>query len=274
MRRLTIAVVVFIAAQAPRPAFEAASVKVNTDPAGPSRVATFPTRLSAVNATLHMLVRYAFNVQDYRLSGGPNWMDTDRFDIEGAAGHAAEFDEVRLMVRTLLEDRFKLRSHVEQREQPVFVLTVARRDGKLGDHLSPSGAECKPVTAPRGAPPPPPPPPAGAPRVQGCPSLFGIGGMSARRIPISVMIANLLSSLNRHVVDQTNLTGNFDIDLSWTPDQLPQGPPGAPVRVMPFDPNGPSLSTALQEQLGLKLESSRAAVDVVVIDSVEKPSSD
>src|SRR5215470_19100119 len=134
MRKLLIvAACLSAAAQMPRPAFEAASVKPNTDSRAIVRVATFPNRLSAVNATLHMLVRYAFNVPDYRLSGGPSWMDADRFDVEGTAGRTAEFDEVRAMTRTLLEDRFLLRSHVEQRDQPIFVLTVARRDGKLGD---------------------------------------------------------------------------------------------------------------------------------------------
>ena len=264
------------AAQAARPEFDAASVKVNAAHDGPSRVATFPNRLSAVNATLHMLVRYAFNVPDYRLSGGPNWMDADRFDVEGTAGRTADFDEVRAMTRALLEDRFLLRSHVEQRDQPIFVLTVARRDGKLGDQLSPSSAECKPVTPLLGPqPPPPPPPPGAAPGVPGCPSLFGLGGISARRIPMSLLILQLSSYLNRQIVDRTNLTGMFDLDLRWTPDQLPQAPPGAPpMRIMPFDPNGPSLSTALQEQLGLRFESERGAVDVLVIDSVEKPKSD
>jgi uncharacterized protein (TIGR03435 family) len=275
VRKVLLIAAALTAAQASRPAFDAASVKVNAVRDGPSRVATFPSRVSAVNATLHMLVRYAFNVQDYRLSGGPNWMDADRFDIEGTAGRTAEFDEVRAMTRTLLEDRFSLRSHVEQRDQPVFVLTVARRDGKLGDQLSPAGADCKPVTRPTGAPPPPPPPPPGTgPGVPGCPSMFGLGGISARRIPMSLLILSLSSYVNRHIVDRTNLTGMFDLDLRWTPDALPQGPPGAPVRIMPFDPNGPSLSTALQEQLGLRFESERGRVDVLVIDSVEKPTSD
>ena len=276
MRRLLIPVVCLIAAaQTPRPAFEAASVKVNTRNDGLTRVATFPTRFSAVNATLHMLVRYAFNLPDYRLSGGPNWMDGDRFDVEGAAGRTADFDEVRAMARTALEDRFMLRSHVEKRDQPIFVLTVARRDGKLGDQIAPAGEECKPVTPPPGAPPPPPPPPggfpAGGPR---CPSMLGLGAISGRKLPMSLLVSTLSNYLNRHIVDTTNLTGIFDLDLRWTPDQLRLGPPGAPVPVMPFDPNGPSLSTALQEQFGLKFESARGPVDVLVIDSVEKPSAD
>src|SRR6478672_10445504 len=113
MRRLLILAAGLVAlAQTPRPTFDAVSVKVNSG-GGLTRVATLPNRLSAVNATLHMLVRYAFNVPDYRLSGGPSWMDSDRFDIEGAAGRTAEFDEIRAMARTVLEDRFMVRSHVE-----------------------------------------------------------------------------------------------------------------------------------------------------------------
>lgn len=275
MRKLPILLVgLFAAGQAARPAFDAVSVKVNTAKEGLTRVATYPTRLSATNATLRMLVRYAFNVPDYRLSGGPNWMDSDRFDVEGVADHTAEFDELREMARTMLHDRFILRTHVEQRDQPIFLLTIARRDRKLGEQISPAGEECKPVTPPPGAPPPPPPPAGASQRTAGCPSLFGLGGISARKIPMSLLVSNLSSYLNRHIVDQTNLAGVFDIDLRWTPDQLPQGPPGAPVRIMPFDPNGPSLSTALQEQLGLKFESLRGPVDVLVIDAASKPSSD
>jgi uncharacterized protein (TIGR03435 family) len=273
-KALIVLVSLFAAGQAPRPAFDAVSVKVNPVKDGLTRVATFPTRFSASDATLHLLVRYAFDVPDYRLSGGPTWMDSDRFDIDGAAGRTAELDEIRAMARAMLEDRFMLRTHVERRDQPIFVLTLARRDGKLGDHMSRAGEACKPVTPLLGALPPPPPPADTAPRAPGCPSLFGLGGISGRRIPLSLLVLNLSSYLNRHIVDQTNLTGMFDVDLRWTPDELPKGPPGAPVRIMPFDPNGPSLSTALQEQLGLKFESSRGQLDVIVIDGASKPSSD
>jgi len=276
MRKLLVAGASLLTlAQTPRPSFDAASVKVDTAGSGLVRIATLPTRLSAVNVTLHMLVRYAFNVPDYRLSGGPNWMDSDRFDIEGAAGRVAEFDEIRAMTRSVLEDRFKLRSHVEQREQPIFVLTVARRDGRLGDQMIPAGDECKSITPPAGAPPPPPPPPggvpAGGPR---CPSMLGIGAVSGRKLPMSLLVSTLSNYLNRHIVDRTNLTGTFDLDLRWTPDNVNVTPGTAPFPVFPFDPNGPSLSTALQEQLGLKLDSSRGPVDVLVIDSVEKPTAD
>ncbi|HXE84715.1 MAG TPA: TIGR03435 family protein, partial [Gemmatimonadales bacterium] len=201
--------------------------------------------------------------------------DADRFDIEGAAGRTADFEEIRAMTRTVLEDRFKLRSHVEQREQPILVLTVARRDGRLGDDMAPAGGECKPITPPQGAPPPPPPPPGGAaaggPR---CPSMLGIGAISGRKLAMSLLVSTLANYLNRQIVDRTNLTGTFDLDLRWTPDNVNVAPGTAPFPVFPFDPNGPSLSTALQEQLGLKMESARGPVDVLAIDGAEKPTPD
>src|SRR3954470_14455055 len=115
MSRIVIAAVLLFAAQTPKPAFDAASVKVNTAQQQIVRVATFPTRLSAVNANLRLLLRYAYNLPDFRMIGGPDWMDTARFDIEGAAGGTVPFDAVRAMTRTLLEDRFKLRAHMETR---------------------------------------------------------------------------------------------------------------------------------------------------------------
>ncbi len=103
------------------------------------------------------------------------------------------------------------------------------------------------------------------------------GGVKAGGTPINQILQLLSQNVQRIVVDRTGLTGNYDIDLTWTPEQLPQGrgdaPPGAPA-LPPIDPNGPSLFTALQEQLGLKLESTRGPVDVLVIDKVERPSED
>jgi uncharacterized protein (TIGR03435 family) len=103
------------------------------------------------------------------------------------------------------------------------------------------------------------------------------GSLSAGGLPLSQFAANLSGNLQRIVVDRTGLTGTFDVDLTWTPDQIPQQqgprPPGAP-EFPPIDPNGPSLFTAVQEQLGLKLESTKAPVDVLVIDRAEKPMED
>ena len=104
--------------------------------------------------------------------------------------------------------------------------------------------------------------------------MLGIGAISARKIPMALLVSTLSNYVNRQIVDRTNLTGAFDLDLRWTPDDLSVAPGAAPFPVFPFDPNGPSLQTALQEQLGLKFESQRGPVDVLVIDSVEKPSAD
>jgi len=257
------------AQQAPRPAFEAASVKSNTSVGGFIRVMTPPGRFSVVNAPLRMVLRNAFALPDYRMSGGPGWIDTDRWDIEATAGGAATFDEIRAMTRTLLEDRFKLKTHTETRQLPIYVLSVARRDGKLGDQIKPSGAECLPITPPPGAPPPPPPPPGPAPRTQ-CGSMLGLGAMSGRKLRMERLVEVLSQYVGRRIVDQTNLDGEFDLDLRWMPDQVP-GRGGPPLL---SDDNAPSLFTALQEQLGFKLDASRGPVDVLVIDGVEKPSSD
>jgi uncharacterized protein (TIGR03435 family) len=276
MRRiLLVAAALLATAQTPRPAFDAASVKLNTAHQGIVRVATFPTRLSAVNANLRLLLRYAYNLPDFRMIGGPDWMDTERFDIEGSAGATVAFDDIRAMTRTMLEDRFKLRAHLESRDQPIMLLTVARRDGKLGDQIKPSSDECLPIVPPKGFPPPPPPPPGGAPREgPGCPSLLGAGAVSGRKLSIDRLITTLSPYVNRVIVDRTNLSGVFDLELRWLPDMLPfaagAGLPPPPIA----DPDAPPLFTAIQEQLGLKLESARGPVDVLVIDGVEKPTPD
>ncbi len=239
------------------------------------RVATFPTRFSAVNASLRLLLRYAYGLPDFRMIGGPDWMDTARFDIEGAAGGIVPFDQLRAMTRTLLEERFKLRAHMETRELPTYDLVLARRDGKLGNQITPSGTECLPITPPAGFPPPPPPPPGGAPRDgPGCGSMLGAGAISGRKMTIERLLTTLSPYVNRVIVDRTNLSGFFDLDLRWLPDLTPfnAGPGLAPPPIA--DPNAPPLFTALSEQLGLKLESSRGPVEVLVIEGVEKPSAD
>jgi uncharacterized protein (TIGR03435 family) len=264
---------VLLAGQAARPAFDAASVKPNPAITSGIRVNTFPNRFSGVNMTLRMLIGYAFNLPAYRMSEGPTWFDADRFDIEATASEGGDIDAMRARMRALLGDRFRLRTHMEMRELPIYMLTVARRDGKLGDDIKPSGNDCLPVKPPPGAPPPPPPPPGGAiPSTAQCPSMLGLGNISGRKLTIDQLAATLSTHVNRPVVNRTDLTGLFDIDLRYMPDYTPFIPAGAPP--LPTDPNAPPLFTAVQEQLGLKLETARGPVDVLVIDSVEKPSVD
>jgi uncharacterized protein (TIGR03435 family) len=258
------------AAQAPRPAFEAASVKVTKSTSPIVRISMPPGRLSVVNATLRMLIRNAYLFQDFRMSGGPGWLDTTRFDVEATAGASMTADQIRAMERTLLEDRFGLKTHVETRELPIYVLSVTRRDGKLGDRIKQSGEECAPLPSLSGAPPPPPPPAGPANAAQQCPSILAAGNFTGRKLTIARMATTLSQFVNREIVDRTNLSGAFDFELRWLPDQ--PIPPGAPQ--WPVDTNAPSLFAALPEQLGLKLEPSRAPVEVLVIDGAERPTED
>ena len=251
-----------LTAQTPTPAFEAASVKVNQATNSVVRVSTFPNRFSGVNMTLRMLLGYAYGLEAYRMAGGPNWMDTDRFDVEATAGSdAGGFEMMRARMRALLADRFRLKTHTETRDQWVYVLTFApcRRQAGRSDQTGRDRLSAD--QAPPGAPPPPPPPPGGAiQNAAQCPSMLGMGNISGRKITVDRLAATIATNVNRTVVNRTNLAGLFDIDLRWMPDYLPFIPPGAPPP--PFDPTAPPLFTAVQEQLGLKLDSQRGPVEL------------
>jgi uncharacterized protein (TIGR03435 family) len=179
------------------------------------------------------------------------------------------------MLRTLLADRFKLVVHTETREVDVYRLVVARTDGKLGPGLRPSAVDCEASTAAAANPgrssgTPAPPPQRG--QRPPCALFIAPGIIAGEGITMARLSTALGGRLGRTAVDGTELTVGFDFELRYTPDQMPQGPlsPGAP----PIDPNGPSIFTALQEQLGLKLESTKGPVEVLVVDSVERPSPD
>jgi uncharacterized protein (TIGR03435 family) len=271
------------APDASAPAFEVASIKQNKS--GDGRVLLgFPGgRFTATNVPLRALIATAYGtpqaLPNFRILGGPSWMDSDRFDIiakvpgdiQPGVGPPTQ---VFLMLRTLLIERFKLMAHNESRELPLYALVLARTDGRLGSQLRKSDVDCAALFASRrgGAGPLPPPPGPGERPACG---MFGSPGRIAGGSINMDQLGTLLSRLvNRTVVNKTGLTGNFDVDLTFTPDQpLGPPPPGAPA-LPPIDPNGASLFTALQEQLGLKLDSQKGPVDVVVIDSVEHPTED
>jgi bla regulator protein blaR1 len=260
------------------PAFEVASIKPNRSGSlGIGIDIPGGDRFTATNVPLRELIRFAYDVQDVRLIGGPDWIRSERFDVvakaEGRVGAwtpAGPPMPLLLMVRTLLSDRFGLVVHPETRELPIYALTIARDDRKFGPELRASTLDCE--RQPAG---PPAPRPGAAVDQPTCgmriaPGQMVIGGASMERL------ATVLSQfVQRPVIDRTKLGGTFDFRLSWTPERLSPGPPppGAPL-VPAVDPNGPTLFTALQEQLGLKLESQQAPLDVLVIDRVERPSPD
>jgi uncharacterized protein (TIGR03435 family) len=274
-------------AQAPQtpgagPAFEVASVKPNNSADNRVMMAVQPGgRFTATNITLKMLIRNAYQLQDFQIVGGPSWMSSDRFDIvakaeDGAPQETPSLDRTgpnrtQLMIRALLAERFQLVAHNEERELPIYALVLARSDGKLGPDLRKSEVDCNAMFAAgrgRGMPPPPAPPQPGE-RPQ-CGIRIGMGNMAIGGALMSQIAQGLANFLGRTVQDKTGLTGNYDASLTWTPDQMPQRPPGAP-ELPPVDPNGPSIFTAVQEQLGLKLDSQKSQVSVLVIDRAERP---
>ena len=264
-----------------KPSFEAVSIKPNVSGSGSSGTSTNERRLTATNVTLKMLIMNSYRVQDFQVIGGPDWIDTARFDIQAKAedGTVPETPNQRddpyrigpleLMMQSMLADRFQLRLSHETRELPVYTLTISK-DGPKIKPVAPDSTAAAPGNlsrAGRGA--------AGVPAS----GAVGPGSMStnvnqtkaemnANTIPLSRFIVALSRQLRRPVIDQTNLNGMYTIHLEWTPDSLA----AAATESATATPAGPSLFTAIQEQLGLKLNSTKGPVDVLVIRSVEKPS--
>ena len=244
------------------PAFEVATIKANRSGTNNVRFGFQPGgRFVADNASLQTLVRNAYRVQSFEIVGGPPWLASDRYDIVAkAAGNATPADMLP-MVQAMMAERFSLKFHRESRELPIYALMLARGDGRLGPQLKPSAVDCS--GALRGAPPPPPAAPSPRPT---CGIRISGATLIAGGTTLAQLASNLSNALGRTVVDRTSLTGGYDIDLSFTPDQTMM-PPDAP----PINPGGPSIFTAITEQLGLKLESTKGPVQVIVIDSAEKP---
>jgi uncharacterized protein (TIGR03435 family) len=207
---------------------------------------------TTTNTTLNDLVTFAYDIHLRQIVGGPSWLGTDRFDITAKpeAQGIPNVTQLRTMVQKLLAERFSLAFHREKREMPAYVLTVAK------------GATPKLTKNESGG------------------LLPGFGGRGPGSVGVrnSTMteFAGFLQArvLDRPVVDQTGVSGKFDFTLDWRPDLSQLGPPGAtpPPQLPPEVEARPDLFTAIQEQLGLKLESSRAPVEAYVIDKVEKPS--
>ena len=286
MRRLLLVaiglVVLFGAARAQRPMFEVATIKQNKE-GGPFRIFFQPGgRFVATNVTLRALIGAAYGtpqpLPDFQMTGGPKWLDTDRFDVTAkAAGDPAPESQgppptMFLMLQSMLEERFQLKVHYEMKDVPIFALVLLRADGKLGPQVHPSATDCAALMAAArasGAPPPLPQPGERPP----CGARMFPGNLSGGAMTMAQLVNGLarMPGVNRQVVDKTGLAGAFDIDLTWTPDQLPRRVDGGdgPVTVngAAIDPNGPSLFTAIQEQWGMKLEATKAPVNMLVIDS-------
>lgn len=229
-------------------------------------------RFNADNIALNLLIQLAYNVQDFQISGGPSWMKSDRFDITAKAESSATFDQMRPMIQSLLAERFKLTIHREKKETSVYELTAAKGGIKIVAAKEGSCITFDP--AKNSGPPPPPKPGETLPRICGGVRM-SVGLIDGFGISTTELAADLSNMLGRTVVDKTGFTGAFDVHLEFTPDAAPangafaQAGPGAPP---PANSSVPSIFTALQEQLGLRLESAKGPVEVLVIDHLERPS--
>jgi uncharacterized protein (TIGR03435 family) len=235
------------AQQPDRPSFDVASIKPGNPGDGQDHIFFEPGgRFSAANATLQSLIGTAWEVRNHQISGGPNWLDSAKFNVEAKAATEVPVHQMRLMIQSLLAERFKLSMHHETREEQLYELVVDR-----------SGSRLKQATE----------------TLKG--SRQGIGTGKDQIVGIAAqtsLLARMLSErLGRSVIDKTGLAGQYDFTLRWPPDPGGEGgpPDGPDARTSP-DP-GPSIFTSLQEDLGLKLQSARGPVDILTIDHAEKP---
>jgi uncharacterized protein (TIGR03435 family) len=273
------------AGQNVQPAFEVASIKRNTSGEPFTSRRLLPGGTQFVNVPVRQLIIGAYGVQSFQVMGGPDWITSDRFDITAKAEGTPSPEQMNVMLQSLLADRFKLVVRRETRDLPVYTLVKARDDGQLGPALKPAAVDCGATGRGRGGPPPPPAGaapgargPAAGP-LTGCRAMITFGRLELGGQPISQVATLLSNQVGRPIIDKTGLTGAYDLQLSFMPDAGRAGgpagplPPGVPPPP-PVDPDAPSLFTALQEQLGLKLESGRGPVDVIVIDSIQPPTED
>jgi uncharacterized protein (TIGR03435 family) len=262
-----------IAGQSPAPAapdrtFEVASVRLNRSGSGSMSMGWEPGGFRATNAPLLLIVQTAFGVRDRGLVGLPAWAASERYDITARAPGEIATDARQSMLQALLRERFALVTHREMREMPVYALVLARDDGRLGPGFRTSAVDC----SPRGRAAMPPHvaasgggaagPGGGLPDRPVCGSLAIGSSLIAGGITASELASAVSRRVDRPVLDRTGLSGFYDVDLKWSPLTLAADDPG------------PTLFTAVQEQLGLRMERSQGLVEVLVIDRVGRPAPD
>lgn len=262
MKRLMFVVVcgftASIAAQQAPQKFEVASVKRNyvPDVVQRTRITLTPGRYSAINVTLRDVIRHAYSVIDTQIVDGPDWMNSTKFNVEATAPGATP-EEIRPMVQRLLADRFRLAITKQTQTRPIYRLVRARQEDRLPKGLTPDSC---PVDTSNGQP-------------RACNTIAG-GPSSLIGISVTMpQFAKQLSAwpyaeLGRLVIDATGLDGAYKFSMQYAATREYEG-----LRVNK-DPNLPSFTTALQEHVGLKLESSRGPVEVLVIDSAAQPTPD
>jgi uncharacterized protein (TIGR03435 family) len=243
------------------PEFEVASIKPNVSDNAMAHFGIRGDRFAADNTTVKELITLAYNVRDLQLVGAPEWMGKERYDIVAKAYAQLKPGTPPPELKRLLVERFGLKVRHETRDLPMYALVMAREDRQFGPAAKQVEVDRCPEAAARAAErartgqPRSPVVPGQRPS---CGLFYNPGSLRGGSIGFGAMLQSLARVVGRIVIDRTGLTGKFDFDLTWAADGNP-------------DAAGPSIFTALQEQLGLKLESTRGPVEVLVIDHVERP---
>ena len=249
--------------------FEVASIKPSAADTHGTMVQVQPGGgLRVTGISLKSLLAMAYNVRDFQITGGPGWTSSDRYDLTAKSERAdnsasapdeplkltdeqrtTRLEQMRQRLQSLMADRFHLSVHRETKEQPVYALVVSKNGSKLQTAKGQGPDQMR----------------------------MGRSEITGQAVELQMLVLSLANVLGRPVIDKTGLTGKFDFKLEWTPDPnqafgnfgpLPAGVAPPP----PSDSNGPSIFTAVQEQLGLRLESEKGPAEMIVIDSVERPS--
>jgi uncharacterized protein (TIGR03435 family) len=258
-------------APAARPEFEVASIKPN-DSGSTSMKFPFPSggRLTSTNINLKTLISFAYKVPGFEVTGGPGWVNSDRYDVTAKSAETnIGVDQYRLMVQSLLADRFQLAVHRETKEVPVYAVLPAKNGPRL--------PEAKPGSCIAPVPNEPLPPRApGQPAPLVCGGFFtGPSSLDGGKMTMAQFVDALSIVLGRRAIDQTGFKGTFDVHLEFAPegtalDRRRVGDIDSPANQGNPDTSRPSIFTAVQEQLGLKLESQKGPAEMLVIDRVER----
>lgn len=247
-------------AAAPPPSFDVASIKKSTFGEPPWGPGFKPGRFIERSQTINLAIAVAYSVYPLRIYGAPGWVNSEKYDIEAKESEATAEELAKLppaqamekqspMLQSLLAERFGLKVSHQSKELPVFALVVAKGGPKF--------QEAKPDYKD--------------------PDSWGLSQFTLRNSPMSTLVTIMSNQMHQMVIDETGLKGNYDLTVQWRKDQTMSGMPREPrggdsaTDPTPLDSSGPSFSTALEEQLGLKLESTKAPVDVIVIDHIERP---
>lgn len=263
----TLAGLVAVCAFAQPKSFDVASIKPNASNDHRIMIRMAPGGFSATGMTVRMLIAQAYGVRDFQIQNAPAWAASERFDINAKAeglGERVPPEVLRPLLQSLLAERFGFKAHNEDKEGPVYNLVLAKGGAKM---------KVSETTAPTPGGPAGPGPGRQMMRM-------GRGQFNGNGVSMANLTQMLAQTVGRPVLDKTDLKDSFDIELNWTPEPGqgmggpfgaggPPLPPG--VTLPPVDPNGPTLFTALQEQLGLKLDSAKGNVQMLVVDSVSKP---